>query len=85
MKRRTTCRNCGAPIVLIKTGKNHTEPCNATPVIYWDQKKGKGPELTVVTEEGEVLEARIRGKLATAAGIGFLPHKGRCKNGGDIA
>lgn len=69
------CKSCGASIVWIGMQSGRSMPCNAEQVTYWKDAKGKD---TVITPNGETVRANLSGDLATATGIGYIPHWATC-------
>lgn len=52
------CRSCGAEIIWIKTARGKAMPCDAEPVVYWQQKSGS---KTIVLNNGEVIKGSWKG------------------------
>lgn len=69
------CKSCGAEIIWIKTTAGKSMPCDAAPVTYWKNPKGKA---TVITPNGETYRADLEGDLDKATGIGYIPHWATC-------
>lgn len=79
--RRVTCRSCGAAIVWITTQNGRKMPCNADPVEYQDNRKGKD---VIVTEDGKVVRGTVIDKARPSAlvpivdGTGYISHFATC-------
>lgn len=71
------CKSCGAPIVWIKMAGGKSMPCDADQVLYWQQAGGS---QKIVTPNGEVLSAELRGDPDKATGIGYISHFATCPN-----
>lgn len=73
------CRSCGASIVWIKTAKGASMPCDASPVYYKQNEKGKS---VVVTANGITLRCEILKEPEEGACVGYMPHWATCNNPG---
>lgn len=69
------CRSCGAEIIWIKTPGGKAMPCDAEPVVYWQQKNGS---KTIVLNNGEVIKGELEGIPGTETGIGYISHFATC-------
>lgn len=69
------CKGCGADIIWIKTRAGKAMPCDATPVTYWQNEKGK---QTIITPDGATLRCDLTGDPKEAAGSGYVPHWATC-------
>lgn len=71
------CRACGAPIVWITTSNGKKMPCDAEPVIYQANRRGKD---LIVTPNGEVLKGTVvpNGSAMIADGYGYISHYATC-------
>ena len=70
-----TCKSCGAAIIWIETENGKKMPCDADPVTYWKNPKGKA---TVITPNGETYRADLEGDIMNATGYGYIPHWATC-------
>lgn len=69
------CKCCGADIVWIKTRNGKKMPCDPIEMLYWEQEGG--PEK-IVTDNGDVVSARLYGESGKATGIGLRSHFATC-------
>lgn len=70
-----TCSGCGAQIIWIQTQRGKKMPCDPKPVPYWAKEKAPGK---VVTPAGALVSCEFTGDLATATGVGYIPHWATC-------
>lgn len=73
------CKSCGADIIWIKMQSGKNMPCDAQPVVYWKNPKGKA---TIITPNGETYRADLTGDINKATGIGYIPHWATCPTAG---
>lgn len=66
------CKSCNAPIIFIKTRKGKSMPCDAKPVRFDLEIKGRD---LIVTEDGDVVRGRIS---KDGADTGYKSHYASC-------
>ena len=71
----SVCKQCGAPIVWIRTPSGRAMPCDASPV-YIVPEAG-GPERAV-RKSGEVIACRFAGPSEPGAELAHRPHFATC-------
>ena len=75
----STCRSCGAPIVWIKTASGKSMPCDASPVYFKENEKGKD---RVVTLTGATVCCDIITEPPVIGFVGYRPHYSTCNDPG---
>lgn len=73
--RNAVCKGCGASIVWIGTSGGKSMPCEAVPVYYKMNAKGKEK---IITPNGVVITCDIVHDPDIATGIGYIPHWSNC-------
>lgn len=71
----TRCKACGARVVWIRTRSGKRMPCDADTIVYWENPKGS---KKVVTPDGDVVSADLKGKPENATGVGYVSHFASC-------
>lgn len=71
----SSCRSCGASIVWIKTVSGKAMPCDASPVYYTNEGKGRDRAVRPdgVTVSCDIVEVPQEGAL-----VGYRPHWSTC-------
>ena len=69
------CRECGKPLVFIRTISGKFLPCEAEPVFYWPDDAGP---LMFYQRDGSCERGTLEGHPAVPQGSGYVPHWGRC-------
>lgn len=72
----TFCRECGKPIIFIRTAKGKLMPCDATPVSYWRAEPGQG--ILIYQKSGRCERGTLSGLPSLCAGSGYKPHWTSC-------
>lgn len=75
--RNSICRGCGASIVWIGMSSGKSMPCDASPVYYKMNAKGKDK---IVTPNGIVITCDIVTNPNEADGYGYKSHFATCTN-----
>lgn len=75
MRRLSTCRGCGRPILWIGTPAGKSMPCDPQPVAFWQRKGGMAK---IVTPNGEVVSADLDGLPGMESGEGYISHFATC-------
>ena len=70
------CRECGKPLVFIRTKSGKNMPCEAEPVFYWPDDNGP---LMFYQRNGTYERGTLEGHPAVPQGSGYVPHWGRCR------
>ena len=70
------CRECGKPLVFIRTKSGKNMPCEAEPVFYWPDDNGP---LMFYQRNGTYERGTLQGHPAVPQGSGYVPHWGRCR------
>lgn len=75
----SVCRECGRPIVWIRTAGGKRMPCDPQRVAYWQTPGGS---RKIVTMNGEVVSAETSTPVqeCTPSGFGFVSHFATCTN-----
>jgi len=74
------CKACGATIIWVETQNGRKMPCNAAPVTYQANRRGKD---LIVTPNGEVLKGTVVSKddsFLIVDGYGYISHYATCPN-----
>lgn len=70
------CRECGKPLIFIRTRAGKNMPCEAEPVFYWPDDNGP---LMFYQRNGTYERGTLEGHPAVPQGSGYVPHWGRCR------
>ena len=70
------CRECGKPLIFIRTRAGKNMPCEADPVLYWPDDAGP---LMFYQRDGSYERGTLEGHPAVPQGSGYVPHWGRCR------
>ena len=70
------CRECGKPLIFIRTRAGKNMPCEAEPVFYWPDDNGP---LMFYQHNGTYERGTLEGHPAVPQGSGYVPHWGRCR------
>lgn len=70
------CRECGKPLIFIRTRAGKNMPCEAEPVLYWPDADGP---LLFYQRDGSYERGTLQGHPAVPQGSGYVPHWGRCR------
>lgn len=70
------CRECGKPIIFIRTPKGKLMPCDAQPVKYWRAEPGQG--VLIYQRSGRSERGVLTGLPSLCAGSGYRPHWASC-------
>ncbi len=70
------CRECGKPLIFIRTRAGKNMPCEAEPVLYWPDADGP---LLFYQRDGSYERGTLEGHPAVPQGSGYVPHWGRCR------
>lgn len=70
------CRECGKPLIFIRTRAGKNMPCEAEPVLYWPDDAGP---LMFYQRDGSYERGTLQGHPAVPQGSGYVPHWGRCR------
>lgn len=73
--RKSKCRGCGASIVFVESVAGKMIPCDPKLIPYWGVQGGRHK---IVTPNGEVVSAELRGEIDKATGIGYISHFATC-------
>ena len=71
----TFCRDCGKPIIFIRTEAGRFMPCDAEPVDFWPAEAGG---VLVYQRDGTAVKAKLSGHPQTRAGLAYKPHWASC-------
>ncbi len=71
------CRECGKPLIFIRTRAGKNMPCEAEPVFYWPDDNGP---LMFYQRNGTYERGTLEGHPAVPQGSGYVPHWGRCRS-----
>lgn len=69
------CRECGKPLIFIRTRAGKNMPCEAEPVLYWPDDAGP---LMFYQRDGSYERGTVAGHPAVPQESGYVPHWGRC-------
>lgn len=69
------CSACGKEIVFVRTAKGKSMPCDMLMVPYWESKSGG---YRVITPNGVLHRCELTGDMASATGVGYMPHWASC-------
>ena len=69
------CRECGKPLIFIRTRAGKNMPCEAEPVLYWPDADGP---LLFYQRDGSYERGTLEGHPAVPQESGYVPHWGRC-------
>ena len=69
------CRECGRPIVWVRTRAGRSMPCDPGLRIYWAAEGAPGK---ILTPQGDLISCTLEGDERTGSGVGYLPHWGSC-------
>lgn len=69
------CRECGKPLIFIRTRAGKNMPCEAEPVLYWPDADGP---LLFYQRDGSYERGTLEGHPAVPRESGYVPHWGRC-------
>ena len=69
------CRECGKPLIFIRTRAGKNMPCEAEPVLYWPDDAGP---LMFYQRDGSYERGTLEGHPAVPQESGYVPHWGRC-------
>ena len=69
------CRECGKPLIFIRTRAGKNMPCEAEPVLYWPDADGP---LLFYQRDGSYERGTLAGHPAVPQESGYVPHWGRC-------
>lgn len=70
------CRECGKPLIFIRTRAGKNMPCEAEPVLYWPDDAGP---LMFYQRDGSYERGTLEGHPAVPRESGYVPHWGRCR------
>ena len=69
------CRECGKPLIFIRTRAGKNMPCEAEPVLYWPDDAGP---LMFYQRDGSYERGTLEGHPAVPRESGYVPRWGRC-------
>ncbi len=69
------CRECGKPIIFIRTPKGKLMPCDAQPVPYWRTNESG---VLIYQLDGSSIKAMLSGHESACTGYGYRPHWASC-------